>query len=90
MSKFKDPICSLLLVSIFITSCNGQTTSKQTNEPVAEQLSFTGKNTKLTKTQGTTEHQNIHCSLQDKNGNIWFGTDDGVSNYDGKTISKIP
>jgi ligand-binding sensor domain-containing protein len=23
-------------------------------------------------------------------GNIWFGTDDGVSKYDGKTISKIP
>lgn len=28
--------------------------------------------------------------LEDNLGKIWFGTDDGVSKYDGKTISKIP
>lgn len=28
--------------------------------------------------------------LEDKIGNIWFGTDDGVCRYDGKTITRIP
>lgn len=90
------------------------------------------KNTKLAKPQGTNEYQNVHCIIQDKDGNIWlvttgegvyrhdgkefvqftekdglsnnsvwsiiedrsgniwFATDDGISRYDGKTISKIP
>ena len=28
--------------------------------------------------------------LEDKTGNIWVGTDDGISCYDGKTITSIP
>jgi len=80
-----NPIFSFLVVSIFFISCNGQTKSKRKNEMVVEQLSFTSKNPKLTKTQGTTEHQNVHCSLQDKDGNLWFGTTgEGVYRYDGK------
>lgn len=131
MTKFNNRIFALLLVSVFFTSCNGQTNKEQPYKTVAEQLSFTSKKTKLTKTQGTNEYQNVHCIIQDKDsniwlgttgegvyrydgkeftqftekdglsnnnvwsvledtlGNIWFGTDDGVSRYDGKTISKI-
>src|SRR5690606_110832 len=89
MIKFKNPIFSLLLVSIFFTSCNGQTKTEQPNKTVVEQLSFTSKKTKLTKSQGTTEHQNIHCSLQDKDGNLWFGTTgEGVYRYDGKEFTQ--
>lgn len=90
MIKFKSKIFSLLLVSIFFTSCNGQTKTEQPNKTVVEQLSFTSKNTKLTKTQGTTEHQNVHCSLQDKDGNLWFGTTgEGVYRYDGKEFTQF-
>lgn len=82
--KIKKPIFTLLLVSIFFSSCNGQK-SKETNDTIIEVHSFTSKNTKLTKTQGTAEQQNVHCSLQDKNGNLWFGTTgEGVYRYDGK------
>ena len=89
-SKFKYPIYSLLLVSIFFTSCNGQTKAENPNETVVEQLSFTGKNPKLTKTQGTNEYQNVHCSLQDKAGNLWFGTTgEGVYRYDGKVFTQF-
>jgi hypothetical protein len=84
MTKFKNPIFSLLLVSIFFTSCNGQTKTEQPNKTVGEQQSFTSKNVKLTKTQGTTEHQNVHCSLQDKDGNLWFGTT-GEGVYDARS-----
>jgi ligand-binding sensor domain-containing protein len=90
MTKFKNPIFSLLLVSIFFTSCNGQTKTEQPNKTVVEQLSFTSKKTKLTKSQGTTEHQNVHCSLQDKDGNLWFGTTgEGVYRYDGKEFTQF-
>ena len=90
MIKFKNPIFSLLLVSIFFTSCNGQTKTEQPNKTVVEQLSFTSKKTKLTKSQGTTEHQNVHCSLQDKDGNLWFGTTgEGVYQYDGKEFTQF-
>jgi ligand-binding sensor domain-containing protein len=55
-----------------------------------DQLSFTSKKAKLSKTQGTTEHQNIHCSLQDKYGNLWFGTTgEGVYRYDGKEFTQF-
>ncbi len=88
MTKFKNPIFSLLLVSIFFTSCNGQT--KQTKETVVVQLSFTSKNPKLTKTQGTNEYQNVHCIIQDRDSNIWFGTSgEGVYRYDGKEFTQF-
>src|SRR5688500_12575557 len=89
MTKFKNPIFSLLLVSLFFTSCNGQAPTVQ-NEVVGEELSFTSKNTKLTKTQGTDEHQNVHCMIQDKDDNIWLGTTgEGVYRYDGKEFTQF-
>ena len=32
----------------------------------------------------------IECSFMDKSGNIWFGTADGVSRFDGKQFLSIP
>lgn len=90
MTKHKNPIFSLLLITIFFTSCNGQTKTKQPNETVVKQLSFTSKNTKLIKTQGTNEYQNIHCIIQDKDGNLWLGTTgEGVYRYDGKEFTQF-
>lgn len=90
MYKLKNQLFSLLLVSMFFTCCNGQTKTNQPNKTIVEQQSFTSKHTKLTKTQGTTEHQNVHCSLQDKNGNLWFGTTgEGVYRYDGKEFTQF-
>ncbi len=90
MTKFKYSIFSLLLVPIFFTCCNGQTKIEQPSKIVVEQLSFTSKNVKLTKTQGTNEHQNVNRSLQDKAGNLWFGTTgEGVYLYDGKEFTQF-
>lgn len=42
---------------------------------------------RLTKTQGTNQYANIHCTLMDKDGNLWFGTTgEGVYRYDGKSF----
>lgn len=90
MTKFENAIFVLLLIALGFTSCNGQTKPWQPNIAVVEKISFTSKNLKLTKTQGTNEYQNVHCSLQDKDGNLWFGTTgEGVYRYDGKEFTQF-
>jgi ligand-binding sensor domain-containing protein len=76
---------TLLLVLIFFTSCNGQTKTKSPIDSVTElKLTSTG-HPKLVKTQGSNEYDNVWCGLQDKAGNLWFGTTgEGVYRYDGK------
>jgi ligand-binding sensor domain-containing protein len=81
---------SLLLLSQFFSSCYGQTKTEKPNEVVAKQQFFTGKNPKLTKTQGSDKYQNISCGLEDKKGNIWFGTGtEGVFCFDGKLFTQF-
>ncbi len=84
------PIYSLLLVLIFLTSCNGQTkTLPQTDSPSELKASLKGQ-PKLTKTQGSNKYQNVDCGLQDKQGNIWFGTTgEGVYRFDGKLFTQF-
>ncbi len=44
---------------------------------------------KLVKTQGSTRSDNIYCSLQDRSGNLWFGTTgEGVYEYDGRSFTQ--
>ena len=40
----------------------------------------------FSKLQGL-KHSTIGCMLQDKSGNLWFGTSGGVSKYDGKSFT---
>jgi ligand-binding sensor domain-containing protein len=90
MTKFKNPILTLLLVSIFVTSCNGQTQTVHHGKTGVGLLSFRSENTKLVKTQGTNAYQNVHCIIQDKDGNIWLGTTgEGVYRYDGKEFKQF-
>ncbi|MGC4041808.1 MAG: two-component regulator propeller domain-containing protein [Flavobacterium sp.] len=89
MIKFKQ-IFPLLLTYLLTTSCIGQNKSEQKSNTNSTVLSFTSKKTKLTKTQGTNEYQNVHCMIQDKRGNIWFGTTgEGVYKYDGKEFTQF-
>lgn len=94
MTNLNKPVFSLLLVCLFFTACNAQTsnkpTNKPTNEPIVAQPSFTNKNAKLIKTQGSDAYQQVVCSLQDKKGNIWFGTSkEGIYKYDGKEFTQF-
>ena len=84
------PIYTLLLVLIFLTSCNGQSkTLPQTESSNELKASLTGQ-PKLTKTQGSNEYQNVYCGIQDKLGNIWFGTTgEGVYKFDGKLFTQF-
>ena len=89
MNTCQKAVWSLLLVTLSLTSCIAQATTAQTNEAVVGEQSFTSKGKTLTKTQGTDAYQNVHCSLQDRHGNLWFGTTgEGVFRYDRKEFTQ--
>ncbi|MBL0048709.1 MAG: hypothetical protein IPP32_11515 [Bacteroidetes bacterium] len=92
MTKYciHKPIYSLLLVLTFLTSCNGQTSTHSAADSKPEPKSISTGQPKLLKTQGSIEQDNVHCSLQDKAGNLWFGTTgEGVYRYDGKIFTQF-
>ena len=86
--KLKNPIFSLLLVSMFFTSCNGQTSTNQTTNntnstPKKEQQP------KIIRTLGT-QSENVNCQLLDQDGNLWFSiSGEGVYRYDGKSFTNV-
>lgn len=71
-------VCTLLIVLLFGTACNGQ---------VKKDLPKEKEHPKLIKNIG---NGNVQCGLQDKAGNLWFGTsDNGLYKYDGKTFNQF-
>lgn len=78
---------ALLLVMIFIISCNGQVKT-----PAQEILNNTKTNPngegRIIKTQGTNQYAVLGRGIQDKSGNLWFATTgEGVYRFDGKTFT---
>lgn len=72
-----------LVLLIFIISCNGQD-SVQTSKQTVAIPHFYGIKPDLS----LQVSEYIRRMLQDKNGNIWFGTNsDGVARYDGKLLT---
>lgn len=91
--KFLDSIKPLMKAYLFLfltigllcTSCNGQTKTKPENGNLFVHPVIPNNRPLLIKTQGSKEGDNIHCSLQDRAGHLWFGTTgEGVYRYDGK------
>ena len=73
---------TLLSVSVFLTSCKGQV---KTNWAKENATLFTGQPKPIKSGGG-----NVHCSLQDKKGNLWFGTtSNGGYRYDGKSFTNF-
>ena len=79
----------LLFLFCFSTFCNGQNQTNQ--QQVTSELKVSSKGQpKLVKTQGSNQYQNVSCGLQDKAGNLWFGTSaEGVYRYDGKLFTQF-
>lgn len=82
----------LLFLIVFSTSCNGQN-SKNSPKDSLDTYRNKIKNTPVPHFYGIKPDVSLQVSeyirrmLQDKNGNIWFGTNgDGVARYDGKTL----
>jgi streptogramin lyase len=77
----------LLFVLTCVISCNGQPKSKEksNNQVVSKPISI--GQPKIVKSQGTGESDNIRCGIEDRSGNLWFGTTgEGVYRFDGKSF----
>ncbi len=86
---FNRQIIFSLLILVIYNSCNGQVQTKSTNE-LKNTNTITKGTPKLVKTQGSGFGANVHCSLKDKQGNLWFGTTgEGVYRYDGKLFTQF-
>lgn len=72
---------SLLWATMFSTSGNAQVKKKLRKE----NTTISSGQSKLIETQFSQQGDNVHCSLQDRKGNLWFATtNNGVYRYDGK------
>jgi ligand-binding sensor domain-containing protein len=86
--KLKNLIFSLLLMSIFFTSCKAQTSTEQTDKSI-NSTHKTAQHPKIVRTLGTT-CENVGCQLLDKDGNLWFSiSGEGVYRYDGKSFTNF-
>ena len=71
-------VFTFLTILLFGTACKG---------PVKKDLPKEMEHPKLIKNIG---NGNVECGLQDKAGNLWFGTsDNGLYKYDGKSFSQF-
>src|SRR5215217_2142640 len=71
-----------LAILLFGTACKGQVKNDLPKEKVDDP--------KLIKTIGNPRNGNVQCGLQDKAGNLWFGTtQNGLYKYDGKSFTQF-
>ena len=81
---------TFLTILIVGTACNGQVKKDSPEEKVSESNKISVGGPKLTITIGNPKYGNVQCSLQDKAGNLWFGTgQNGLYKYDGKSFSQF-
>ena len=72
---------SFLLVLLLCMACN-----ETRNTDVSKEMAHP----KLIKTIGAPNYGSVGCSLEDKEGNLWFGTtENGLYKYDGKTFQQF-
>jgi ligand-binding sensor domain-containing protein len=71
----------ILIIAPFCFGCSG---------PVKNNLPKEKVHPKLIKNIGSPRYGNVQCSLQDKAGNLWFGTTgNGLYKYDGKSFNRF-
>ena len=70
-----------------VTACNGEVKNDLPKENVIEPKIILAGQRKLVKTQGSQKGGTVGRILQDKAGNLWFGTFKGLYKYDGKSFS---
>ena len=89
-SFWKPQVFTFLTLLMIGTSCNGQVKNDLTKENLSDSRVKSVNQQKLIRTQSLNKGDNVHCSLQDKAGNLWFGTTaDGIYKYDGKLFSQF-
>lgn len=76
-------ILLLFAAALLLTSCAASV------QPTEQASTSPAGNPKLHKSPGSTQYEEVRCGLQDKAGNLWFGTTgDGVYRFDGKNFTQ--
>jgi len=74
-------VSNFVMIFLFGAACNG---------PVKKDLPKEKQHPKLIKTIGSPKYGNVQCGMQDKAGNLWFGTtENGLYKYDGKLFIRF-
>ena len=77
----RTQVFTFLAILLFGTACNG---------PVKKDFPKEKEHPKLIKTIGNPRYGSVQCGLQDKAGNLWFGTtENGLYKYDGKSFRQF-
>ena len=88
--SYSKPICSVLFVFTLLSFCNGQTNSSSQVDNHPQLSSSHSGEAMLRKKLGSDKYSSVSHGLQDRFGNIWFGTsDEGVYKYDGKLFTQF-
>ncbi|MEP7012605.1 MAG: hypothetical protein ABJC13_19965, partial [Acidobacteriota bacterium] len=75
----------LLLAALMLASCRAGV--KPTVQESIDTLP--APKLKLSRTQGGSRYDEVKCGLQDKAGNLWFGTTrEGVYRFNGKSFTQ--
>lgn len=86
--RFARQFTLLFCTLTFITSCNVKSGTNLRQDNTNESKRIHLKQPKIVKTQDTGAGDNVFCALQDKLGNLWFGTTgEGVYHYDGESFT---
>lgn len=81
---------TFLTILIIGTSCNGQAKKVSAKEKPSKSRIISANQQKFIKTRSLNKGDNVHCSLQNKLGNLWFGTTfDGIYKYDEKIFTQF-
>jgi ligand-binding sensor domain-containing protein len=85
----KKLIYCLLLLLVFVTSCDGQVKTDSPKDDVGREKSSTENHAKIVRAQGAT-YGNLICELKDRDGDLWFSVDgEGVYRFDGKSFTNF-
>jgi ligand-binding sensor domain-containing protein len=75
----------IITISTSIGICGFYGKQFSTLQPVDNKIEIP-QTSKLTKNYSQTPYA-VYCSYKDRKGNIWFGTNSGITNYYGKTFT---
>jgi ligand-binding sensor domain-containing protein len=85
-----QPIYSLLIALLVLTSCQGQNKNQAPTGKTSPLIGSLPQQPKLVKTQGSDKYASVICGIQDKQGNLWFGTSaEGVYRFDGTLFTQF-
>lgn len=83
-------VFTFLAILLWGTACHGPAEKALPTEKGRESTGPADGYPKLIKTLGNPRYGNVHCSLQDNAGNLWFGTtQNGLYKYDGKSFRQF-